>query len=112
MKENRKILVYKNLNDSPYYLLLNRDPEAKNWDLPSITEEEDVESFLCSKLGIKRCSPADAADNDVEMVKVPEDEDPVINTESHAGGVFLNRKEARQLIDSKTNLKAIEKHSA
>lgn len=112
MNTRKTLLVQKNYGKQPHYLLLNQDPEADNWEFPSVQAEEHLENYLEEDLGISEHEPdREIPGRKVMGVKVPETAQPVINKEKYSGGLFLKKSDIKQLLDSEDSLEAFKQLS-
>lgn len=112
MKNRKTLLIRKNYDEKPHYLLLNQDPEGNNWEFPEIPVEDHLENYMEEVLGISK-HELDRKTHDREIigVKVSKAAQPVINTEKYAGGLFLKKRDIKQLLENENNLKTVEQHA-
>jgi predicted metal-dependent hydrolase len=114
MSREKPLLVHKKAGKRRHYLILNEDRQGKEWKLPRYEPESSIEEFMDEKLDITS-EDLEEIEKDTKTgavkVEVKAGARATVRSKDNKGGIFVKRKEAAQLLNSKSHRKTLEKHS-
>lgn len=107
------LVIHKNTGEDRHYLILTRDSRGDSWDLPRYNTEKSLEEYLNKELGITLEelieTTEDVNGKSLNIEVTPETR--VTRTSSdHRGGIFMKKKEVKQLLKTEECAQTIENH--